>query len=241
MEASEEKHSKCRRMKKYAFGVIVIIAGFLLLLTNIEVLPYSIRHIFFSWQMLLIVIGVVSLFGKESHLPGSILILVGVFFILPRVFPIPFSMTHLFWPVIIIAIGLIILFKGFGRNLFGHREGSLKLEDGFIREENVFGGSKQRVTHESFKGGTISCIFGGSEIDLSQARLAPGEHTLEINAIFGGATVVVPADWKIILKNSAILGGFADKRTYIKESPDPSRVLIIKANAIFGGGEIKSY
>jgi hypothetical protein len=52
---------------------------------------------------------------------------------------------------------------------------------------------------------------------------------------------VVPSDWKVQLKMTSILGGFNDKRTFIKESPDPSRILIIKGTAIFGGGEIKSY
>jgi hypothetical protein len=53
--------------------------------------------------------------------------------------------------------------------------------------------------------------------------------------------VIVPADWKIEMKMSSVLGGFADKRTYVKEITDPSRVLIIKGNSVFGGGELKSY
>ena len=191
--------------------------------------------------MLLITIGVVSLFGKESYIPGVILILVGGIFIIPRFGFFPLQTAHLFWPVILIALGLIVLFKGFGKNTFGHKKGELNLEDGYINEENVFGSSKQRVTHQHFKGGRISCVFGGAEVDLTQATLSPGEHTLEINVVFGGATVIVPTDWKIILKNSAVLGGFEDKRSFIKESPDPSKVLIIKTNAVFGGGEIKSY
>ena len=84
-------------------------------------------------------------------------------------------------------------------------------------------------------------MFGGSEIDLTQAKLAEGVYTLEVNAIFGGVTVIVPSDWKIELKMTSILGGFTDKRAYIKENPDPSKVLVIRGSAIFGGGEIKSY
>jgi predicted membrane protein len=115
------------------------------------------------------------------------------------------------------------------------------MSEGFIHEENVFSGGKQRVMHQEFRGGHINCVFGGSEVDLTQATLAEGISELEVNTIFGGVTLIVPADWKIQLKMTSIMGGFADKRSYVKESPDPSRMLIIKGSTIFGGGEIKSY
>jgi len=235
-----EKHVNCRRMKKYVFGVIAILAGLVLLGTNTGFIPHDWKSVIFSWQMLLIAIGIISLFGKESYIPGIILILIGGIFIIPKFTMLPFSVHNLFWPAILIALGLIVLFKGFSRHSFRMREQDLKLEDGYIHEEAIFGGTKQRVTHQNFKGGKISCVFGGVEVDLTQAALAPGEHVLEISAIFGGASLIVPPDWKIILKNSSFLGGFEDKRRMVKENPDPSKVLIIKAEAIFGGGEIKS-
>ncbi|NQV01906.1 MAG: hypothetical protein HQ542_04625 [Bacteroidia bacterium] len=230
-------------MKKYALGAVVILAGLILLGLNMGFLPGSWKSIIFSWQMLLIAIGVISFFGRDGdYFVGIILILVGGIFIIPKFGILPFSIHSLFWPAILIAIGLIILFKGF-RRPFGHwrnRE-NLALDDGYINEETIFGGTKQKVTHHSFKGGKISCIFGGAEVDLTNATLAPGEHVLEVSAIFGGTTVIVPSDWKVIVKNSSIMGGFEDKRRIIKENPDSTSVLIIKAEAIFGGGEIQSY
>jgi len=239
---NSEKYSNCRRMKKYALGGVAILAGLVLLGLNTGFIPITWKSIIFSWQMLLIAIGVISIFGRDSYVPGIILILVGGIFIIPKFGFLPFSIHSLFWPAILIAVGLIVLFKGFRRPI-GPRwnKDNLVLDDGYINEETIFGGTKQKVTHQSFKGGKISCIFGGAEVDLTNAALAPGEHILEISAIFGGASVIVPTEWKVIVKNSSILGGFEDKRRIIKESPDPSRVLIIKAEAIFGGGEIKSY
>ncbi|MBM3405514.1 MAG: hypothetical protein FJY10_11590 [Bacteroidetes bacterium] len=240
METCTEKHKQNKRMKKYAFGGIVIAAGLLLLAFNAELLPYSWKHVLFSWQMLLIAIGVVSLFGKENHLPGFILIAVGSFFLIPEIFHDVRTQEY-FWPVILIALGILVLSKSFRRHHFGMKEGEMKSEEGYINEENVFAGSKQKLTHQQFRGGKISCVFGGSEVDLTQASLAPGEHVLELNMVFGGVELIVPADWKIILKNSSVLGGFSDKRSIVRDNPDPSKVLIIKANAVFGGGEIKSY
>ena len=77
--------------------------------------------------------------------------------------------------------------------------------------------------------------------DVIQATLADGVSELEVNTIFGGVTLIVPADWKVQLKMTSIMGGFSDKRSYVKENSDPSRVLIIKGSTIFGGGELKSY
>ena len=94
--------------------------------------------------------------------------------------------------------------------------------------------------NQVFKGGKVSNIFGGTEIDLTQATLAEGRNELIIECIFGGVTLIVPSDWKVVLNMSSIMGGFSDKRMYIKESSD-SRILIVKGTAIFGGGEVKSY
>ncbi|MCK9422330.1 MAG: cell wall-active antibiotics response protein [Bacteroidales bacterium] len=241
MEPNDVKHEESRQIKKYTLGVIVIIAGLLLLLVNTGFLPYEFQHILISWQMLLIAIGIVSLFSSESRTPGTILILIGVIFILPRIFDLPFNAMHLFWPLILIAIGVLILFRRIPHGPWhpGINRQSQPRDDGYIFEDNIFSGTKNRIIQQVFRGGHINCIFGGSELDLSQATLAEGINELEVNTIFGGVTITVPSDWKVQLKITSILGGFTDKRTYLKESPDPSRILIIKGSVIFGGGEIK--
>ena len=147
--------------------------------------------------------------------------------------------------MLLIGIGILILFrKGFipGRlhtprviSDTGH------IEEGYLNETNIFSGSKHKIVHQVFKGGKVSNIFGGTEIDLTQATLGEGRNELVIDCIFGGVTVIVPSDWKVVLNISSILGGFSDKRSYIKESFDPGRILVIRGSAIFGGGEIKSY
>lgn len=244
MEPNGTKSEDGARSKKYLLGVIVIAAGFLLLLSNIGLLPYDLKHVLLSWQMLLIGIGIVSLFSSESRTPGTILILIGGIFILPRIFDLHFNVWHVFWPVILIGLGILILTKRMPRRHRAHPPRSYNIEDlsdGYIHEENIFSGGKQRVMHQVFRGGTINCVFGGSEVDLTQATLAEGINELEVNTIFGGVTLIVPSDWRIQLKMTSIMGGFSDKRAYVKEDPDPGRVLVIKGSTIFGGGEIKSY
>jgi predicted membrane protein len=248
METSVEQILKRHKMKKYAFGFFVILAGLLLLAFNFDILPYGWKHVFFSWQMLLIVIGAISIFGNDSKMPGLILMLIGGFFIIPEIFVMHISFTRLFWPLILIIIGVMILSKrrinDRWKQKFEYKFGqtvSSPAEEGYINEENIFSGSKRRVTNQVFKGGKISNVFGGTEIDLTQATLAEGKTELIIECIFGGVTLIVPADWKVVLNISAVLGGFSDKRVVVKEPSDPNKVLIIRGSAIFGGGEIKSY
>ncbi len=249
MNTSGENFIRRNRMKKFAMGLFAILAGLVLLAFNFDLLPGDFRHIIFSWQMLLIAIGVVSLAGNENRTPGLILISIGTFFILPELVDFHISFVKLFWPVLLIAIGLSLLFKRRwqGRD-YRHRgftvnssNNDIPLEEGFIDETNVFSGSKHRVHHQEFKGGRITNIFGGTELDLTQATLAEGQRELEIECVFGGVTIIVPADWKVVLNISSILGGFSDKRSVIRENPDSKSVLIIKGTAIFGGGEIKSF
>ncbi len=244
MEPNETKHDNGQQMKKYLIGVIIIVAGFLLLLSNTGFLPYELRHILFSWQMLLIGIGVISLFSNENRTPGIILIMIGGFFILPRIFDFPFNMWHLFWPLILIGVGVLILTKRLPNKGWNPRQQQVKSDnpsDGYVHEENIFSGGKTRIVYQVFRGGHINCIFGGSELDLTQATLDEGVTELEVNTIFGGVTLIVPADWRIQLKMTSIMGGFSDKRAYVKENPDSTRGLVIKGSTIFGGGEIKSY
>ncbi|MCK9219463.1 MAG: DUF5668 domain-containing protein [Bacteroidales bacterium] len=243
MEPHGDHHGNRHQTKKYTVGVIVIIAGLLLLLVNTRVLPYELHHILISWQMLLIGIGLISLFNNESRIPGTILILIGGIFILPRIFNLPFDVWHLFWPVILIGIGVLMLFRKMPHHPYhaGISQSNQTLDEGYIHEENIFSGGKQKIMHQVFRGGHINCLFGGAEVDLTQATQVEGVSELEINCIFGGVTLVVPPDWRIQLKMTSILGGFSDKRSYIKENQDSSRILIIKGSTIFGGGEIKSF
>src|SRR5665648_28554 len=96
-ENNSEKYSNCRRMKKYALGAVAILAGLILLGLNTGFIPITWKSIIFSWQMLLIAIGVISLFGRDSYVPGIILILVGGIFIIPKFGFLPFNIHSLFW------------------------------------------------------------------------------------------------------------------------------------------------
>ena len=102
----------------------------------------------------------------------------------------------------------------------------------------IFGGDKRTLISKNFKGGEITCVFGGAEINLMQADFI-GTVQIEFNQVFGGTKLLIPSNWKVKSELSSILGGFEDKRpnTYPDEE---EKILILKGENIFGGVEIKS-
>jgi predicted membrane protein len=196
--------------------------------------------------MLLIAIGFLNLFGRNSWITGFILMAVGAFFILPEFDTFGFSYDYrsAFWPVLLILLGvLIIVKKGFRKPFtrFMKNIPENNPKSGFVNEANLFSGNKYVFPAVEFKGGKISNVFGGSEIDLTQTTLAEGSNILEVECIFGGISLIVPTDWTVHLNVKSAMGGFVDKRRVIKTNPESKGELVIKGSAVFGGGEIKSY
>jgi hypothetical protein len=109
----------------------------------------------------------------------------------------------------------------------------------YLDSTSVFGGIKKTIISKDFKGGEVTCVFGGAEINLMQADIN-GKVTLEATQVFGGTKLIVPSHWQVQPEMTAVLGGIEDRRPVIKET-DPNKVLIIKGTSIFGGMEIISY
>ena len=66
-------------------------------------------HFIFSWQMVLIIIGLILLAGKRSL--GIAFIIVGGIFILPRLFYFPGLTITMLFPILLIGIGIAIVVK----------------------------------------------------------------------------------------------------------------------------------
>lgn len=225
-------------------GFFFIGLGVVFMLDRLGLIPYEWRSIIISWQALLIFIGTINIFRSHARFPGLILILVGAAFLIPDIIPIPFETKQLIWPLILIIVGAAILLKARQfktPHVFSHDEESQVVSEK-IDEVAIFGGGKRVITTQNLKGGNITAIFGGLEIDLSDAEIQEDVIVLEVAAIFGGATIIVKSDWDVQVQVSSILGGFSDKRkVYKNDNREGAKRLIIKGAAIFGGGEVKSF
>lgn len=226
--------------KRIIIGIILVLAGFLLILRNTGIFSDFIDEVIFSWPMLLVVIGLVITVGSSGRKTAGIIIMaVGAFFLIPLIFRESFHMYNMFWPSIFIIVGILFIFS-WRREWRASGKISESGED-IIDFVYVFSGGERQIASNNFRGGKVTAVFGGTEIDLTRSVLAPGTNVLEIVCVFGGVTVIVPDEWDVKIEVTPVLGGFGDERKL-----QPGRVaesgkqLLIKGVVVFGGGEVKS-
>ncbi|MFO7829590.1 MAG: DUF5668 domain-containing protein [Bacteroidales bacterium] len=219
-------------------GIILILIGVALVGRTFDIFPHRIMMHLFSWEMILIVLGIIFVSTRDNKLTGWILLTIGLVFLIPDILYIPYPVRRLFWPVILIIVGLLIIFRSTGTARAKHA-GTDKTD--YIDDFAILGGGDRIVTSENFKGGKVTALFGGSKIDLTKAKLAPGQNVIDVFCMFGGSTLIVPENWNIKVEVVSILGGFSDKRIVrTGTTMDVGKEIIIRGFVMFGGGEIKN-
>ncbi len=228
--------------KRIMLGILLLVAGIFLLLHFYELLPWVLPVWVYSWKMLLVVLGVFFIITERNKTSGIMLFLVGSIFIAGDIFSMGFwEVVRFVIPLLLIIAGVSILMRKqvFKPKEFNIPEGA-DVND-FINETNIFGGGEKKYNSQNFKGGQMTAIFGGSEIDLRHARLANGVNAIDLLCIFGGTSIRVPEDWVVKVDVTAIFGGFSDERFIDKKDipENPEKVLYLKGLVLFGGGELK--
>ncbi len=224
-------------------GGFLLVVGVVYLLRRIGIVM---PDFLFSWQMFLIALGVFIGIKKNFEGPGwMILILIGSIFLVNEFFVFG-ELRRFILPIVLIGSGLFFIFrpKGYSKKYIHFDEGSTTPLAGisgqdYIDTTSIFGGTKRKIFSKNFRGGDMTNIFGGSEIDLTQADIN-GTAVLDITAIFGGATLLVPSHWNVISEAVAILGEVKDKRM-IQNAPESNKTLVLKGTVMFGGIDIKSF
>jgi predicted membrane protein len=230
--------------KKLIIGIILMIAGGLLLLDTFNISNLPISHYIFSWKTLLIAIGLVLLATKERAITGYILIGLGIIFWLPSLINYSISLGQVFWPAILIGIGVLIITKrGSGKHKFHDKLSSGKYagSNDYLEDVSILGGGTKIIQSNNFKGGDITAIFGGSEFSFKDAEISPEGCTIDVFTLFGGSKLVIPDSWVVKSDMFSIFGGFNDKRAVRPEETEYAKVLHLKGAVIFGGIEIKSF
>lgn len=252
MNNCNNKHNNTSRVWS---GLIILGVGLVFFLRNIGI---NIPSWVISWHVLLILIGL--LVGYKRGFSGMgwlIMVMVGGFFTFESISNYDLGK---YYPAIgFIILGLFVIFKpkrthdkwhGKWKEKFGGERSADKESRGFnyIDKEdadildsiNVFGGSHQNVYSKNFKGGDVIAVFGGADINLTQADFQD-TITLDVLAIFGGMKIIIPPGWEIKSEVTAIFGGMDDKRAVGTAISEPRKILVIKGVALFGGVDIRNF
>ena len=102
----------------------------------------------------------------------------------------------------------------------------------------IFDALQFASTAPAFRGGSLTCLFGGGVLDLRGATLAPGGATLRVEAFSGGAQILVPEGWRVETKVIGV-GGVGDARPQ-DDLRTNAPVLRIEGHVVFGGFGIAS-
>jgi predicted membrane protein len=218
----------------------------------------------FTWPVLLIALGLLGAI-KHNFRPGGwyVLLAVGGIFLADRLIP-GTSIRNFAWPCFIIAAGLWMIVKPknyqkhfrsrrkrnradewYGNALpdsnAGAQSHSATADDSdFIESSSFFGGVKKIVLSKNFKGGDISNVMGGTEINLTQADIQ-NKIVIDTTNIFGGTVLIMPPTWDVQSDVLTIFGGVDDKRQITAQPLQPNKIVVLTGLCIFGGIEIKSF
>lgn len=220
-------------------GAIAIAFGIVFLLDNLDI--WDFRHAIHFWPTILIVIGLVKIWDSRTssgYLIGGALATVGVLMILHRLGYIYFNIRTM-WPLFLIGVGGFIIFKALARRNRTDIVPGLKAgesDDSVVDITAILGGFERRIVTQDFRGGEITAVMGGCELDMRDSSIK-GEAVINVFAVFGGISIKVPRDWTVVLHGTPIMGGFDEKTN---APPDASKRLIVKGHAIMGGVEVRN-
>ena len=217
------------------FGITIAALGGVLLLRNLEIIKFDSWHLFWGtvWAAGLILAGLMTIFSSRRaslRVWGLLLMTIGVSIGLGAYGVINISVWKIFWPVMLIAIGLMVS-VGSG----GHKRSKKSAANGSGNEKvAIFYGEESRVKGD-YTGGSATAIFGGVELDLRQANIKDGA-VIDIFTFCGGVSINMPDD--VIVKNEVrgILGGSEDKSV---SKPSAKKTIYLRGECVLGGLEIK--
>lgn len=217
-----------KKEKSLIWGIILVIVGLLYLGNNLVLWKVN---IFFTgwWTLFIIIPSAISLFQRENTMSSVLGIIIGVLLLLATRDYIAWSMVgKVFIPFVIITIGVSLIFKPKMKYI---KKNNKDVPE-YIR---VFSGSEERINDE-FKGASCVVVFGGIELDLTNAKITE-DIIIDCVAIFGGIDIKLPDNVILKTEGISILGGASNK--YSSKDKAKSPTIFINHVSIFGGTEIK--
>ena len=247
-----------------AAGFVLTALGILFVLDSFGVIDAG--NLIDYWPIFLILPGLGNLIWPRKHADrfwGAILTGVGTLLLLRNLNIFWISFRHV-WPAVLVALGLYLVWRARGphrEDPGGADDAGRRAHDGAIAglestrewrgpapptagdrlsEFAMFGGGDRMVRSQAFRGGTVTAIMGGFDIDMRDAVMAGDSATIEVFIAMGGIDLKVPESWTVVLDVTPFMGG-ANYRKRGQSAPAdaPRHVLTITGFVFMGGVDVK--
>lgn len=234
---------------KILFGVVAILAGVLYFGDALDLWSISLSFAGW-WTLFLIVPAIGSMITSKINLGNSILLGLGLWLLVQQQnwFDND-NLRRASFAVILVVIGIVLILSEFRKKKhYTNSSDTDIVEHGTVYSNHAsessddhpsyftaFGSNTIKNVSKSFKGGDAVSIFGGMEIDLSNA-IPSGNAKFNVTSIFGGVDIVAPKGFNIVTDGVSLLGG-CDNQVK-NEGNDDLPIFTIKYFTMFGGIDI---
>lgn len=216
-------------------GLFIVVIGVLFTLDNMGVL--SVDPYWRYWPSGLVVVGLLKLWqargGLEGSFAGLLFVVVGGLLLFGEFADVHVNVWGL-WPILLVFIGASMILRGVQGGRQVARPGDA---NDTVSAVAILGGVTRGNNSRTFRGGDLTAVMGGCEIDLRKAAIE-GEAVIEVFAMWGGIDIRVPEDWTVVSRVTPLLGGVDDKTRPPQSAGGPR--LVVRGFAIMGGIEIKN-
>jgi len=222
-----------RMSSHLVFGLCAIGFGILLTLDNLHMVHLG--DVWRYWPAILIIVGVCQIIGAcctSGIVTGVIITGIGSLLLLDNLKLVRFYVWDL-WPLILVAVGGSIVWRAMDRE---HSFSTVSSRD--VNGFAFMSGVVRKCDNQSFRGGDLTAIMGGCEIDLRQASISEDGAVMHVLAFMGGIELRVPEDWRVRSDILPLMGGFDDKTREPREGS--GKTLVLKGLAFMGGIEVKN-
>ena len=218
---------------RLVFGLIVLTLGVIWTLDNLGIVDST--PLLRWWPALLMAAGLARLTGvgaRQSVVSGTVMTTIGAILLAGN---LHLMHARILWPLALITLGASLVFRSVRAPALGGSGGDVQAE---VHNFAMMAGLVLKNVSQQFRGGDLSAMMGGIQLDLRGAAAAGPEVVLDVFTWWGGIDITVPPDWRVVTHVTPIMGGYDDHtKPYAGEA---KTTLVIRGVVIMGGIEVKN-